>query len=74
MLGSVNGNKYLLPNHRIIHTRVSDGDSQELVDHVANDLDRVVASLVANRVSDEEAAACQRRSSPDLSVVLVQVW
>ncbi len=55
------------------HTRISNSHSEQLVDHVANDLDGVIASLVANRIAHEQPAASQCRCASYFWMVLIQV-
>ena len=54
-------------------TGIRDRHRQQLVNYVANDLDRVVAGLVANRVPYEQTTTRQGCSTSNVGIVLVQV-
>ena len=64
----------MLHDHDTNPTWVCDCDSQQLVDDIADDLNRVVAGLVAYWVAYEEPTAGQRRCTPHFGMVLIQVW
>lgn len=55
------------------HTRVSNAHSQEFVDDVSNDLDGVVARLVANWVLDAQVAARQSCCSTNGLYIVVEI-
>lgn len=56
-----------------IRTRIGDADSEQLVEYVANNFDRVIATLVANRVSGEYTTTSQRCRPSHFGMVLLQV-
>ena len=59
-----------MPNVRI---GVSDTHCEQFIQDVIDDLNRVVAGLVANRVAYEESTARQCRRAPHFRMVLIQV-
>lgn len=56
------------------HTGIGDTNGEQLINHVADDLDRVVAGLVDDGVPDEEATTRLCCRTPHLWNVLAQVW
>lgn len=70
-------NEFPIQNFSIMplqqHTRVSNAHSQEFVDDVSNDLNGVVARLVANWVLDEQMAARQSSRSTDGRYIVVEI-
>ena len=70
-------------NDQLVPARTKNGDMkrtgignahrEQLVDHVANNLDAVIASLIADGVSRKKAAACERRGCSHARVILFQV-
>ena len=54
-------------------TWIRDTDREKLVDHVADDLNGVVAFLIDDGIPDEEATASLCRRTSYLWVVLAQV-
>ena len=53
-------------------TGIRNRHSQQFVDYVANDLDRVVAGLVADRITAQYAAARQRGSLANTRMVVLK--
>lgn len=56
-----------------VPTRIRNADSEQLVEHVADNLDRVTACLVADRIPHKQLAARQRTRPSHVCVVVLQV-
>jgi hypothetical protein len=54
-------------------TWVSNAYCQQLIQDVTNDLNRVTAGLVADRISDEQTTASKGRLTADVWVVVFQI-
>lgn len=54
-------------------TGIRNADSEQFIEHVADDFDRVTARLVADRVSHKQLAARQRTRPSYVCVVILEV-
>lgn len=55
-------------------TRIRNADSEQLIEHVADNLYRMTACLVADRISYKQLAARQRTRPSHIRVVVLQIW
>ena len=54
-------------------TRICNGNSEQLVDDIADDLNRATSGLAADWVAHEETAAGQGCSAPDFGMIGVEI-
>jgi len=56
-----------------VPTGIRNADSEQFIEHVADDFDRVTARLVADRISHKQLATRQRTRSSYVCVVVLEV-
>ncbi len=55
-------------------TWVSNPNSKEFVDYIADNFDGVITGLVANGISDEQAATRQSCGASNFEVIFFEIW
>ena len=55
-------------------TRICDANSQQLIQNVADDLNSMATSLVADGVANKEPATRRSRCAPHFRVVVFKIW